>query len=295
VLWTKTDYLDLDKIKELIRKGSSKSDAMQQAPEKAWADFEKNILPRFSGFKYPPKGYVAFRKMHEPGGDCNELIEKTADALSGEQLQQFFLSTQQNNVDVCLKYGVRAVMKKTQLKGLNIFKKNKGNWACFMAMVFQYFPHLYVKFATLKWREMEMEWVTMMEWWEEEKEEWEEEWEKWEHHDLNLFSNAMSFSLSGLSTQFNLKEATYCTIVAAIIGHLSFLLKNDSSPTLEQAIQIYQQSTSDSSVKQAVEHLFEGYHPVNHGILNLFKPPQVDDMLVEEAIQIAFNNCLSMK
>ena len=45
--------------------------------------------------------------MHEPGGDCNELIEKTADALSGEQLQQFFLSTQKINVDVCLKYGVR--------------------------------------------------------------------------------------------------------------------------------------------------------------------------------------------
>ena len=45
--------------------------------------------------------------MNEPGGDCNELIEKTAEALSSEQLQQFFLSTQQNNIDVCLKYGVR--------------------------------------------------------------------------------------------------------------------------------------------------------------------------------------------
>jgi hypothetical protein len=61
VLWTKTDYLDLDKFMELIRKGSSESDARQQAPEKAWADFEKNILPRFGEFKYPPKGYVAFR------------------------------------------------------------------------------------------------------------------------------------------------------------------------------------------------------------------------------------------
>ena len=61
VLWTKTEYLDLDKIRELIRKGSSRSDAMQQAPEKAWADFEKNILPHFREFKYPPKGYVAFR------------------------------------------------------------------------------------------------------------------------------------------------------------------------------------------------------------------------------------------
>jgi len=90
VLWTKTEFLDLDKIEELIGKGSSKSDAMQQASEKAWADFEKNILQRFSEFKYPPKGYVAFRKMDKPGGNCNELIEKTAEALSGTQLQQFF-------------------------------------------------------------------------------------------------------------------------------------------------------------------------------------------------------------
>ena len=87
--------------------------------------------------------------------------------------------------------------------------------------------------------------------------------------------------------------------VAAIIGHLSFLIKKNSSsssPTLEQAIQIYQQSTCDFSVKQAVDHLFEGYHPqaVNRGILNLFKHPHVDEMLVEGAIQIALNNRLCM-
>jgi len=144
VLWTKTEFLDLDKINQLIKEGNSRSDAMQQAPEKAWADFEKNILQRFSKFKYPPKGYVAFRKMNEPGGDCNELIEKTADALSSEQLQQFFLSTQRNNVDICLKYGVRGMMKQTQLNGMKIFKKNKGNWAGFMVMVLKYFPHLVV-------------------------------------------------------------------------------------------------------------------------------------------------------
>ena len=87
--------------------------------------------------------------------------------------------------------------------------------------------------------------------------------------------------------------------VAAIIGHLVFVLKKDSSPTLKRAIQIYQQSTSDFSVKQAVEHLFEGYHPVNpvnHKISNFFKPqaPHVDDMLAEEVIQIALNNRLCM-
>ena len=44
--------------------------------------------------------------MHESGSGCNDLIEKTAGALSSEELQQLFLSTQKNNVEICLKYGI---------------------------------------------------------------------------------------------------------------------------------------------------------------------------------------------
>jgi hypothetical protein len=63
--------------------------------------------------------------------------------------------------------------------------------------------------------------------------------------------------------------------------------------SLEQAAHIYQQSTCDSSIKQAVDNLFEGYH-VNHGILNLFKKHSIDETLIEGAIQIALNNQLCM-
>jgi hypothetical protein len=78
---------------------------------------------------------------------------------------------------------------------------------------------------------------------------------------------------------------------------LSFFL-HQQSPTsensLEQAAQIYQQSTCDSSVKQAVENLFEGYH-VTHGILNLFKHSvDVDETLVNGAIEIALKHQLCM-
>ena len=58
VLWTKTESLDLAQIKQLMREGISKSDAMQQAP---WADFESKIHPLFEEFKHPPKAYVVFR------------------------------------------------------------------------------------------------------------------------------------------------------------------------------------------------------------------------------------------
>ena len=45
--------------------------------------------------------------MDKPGADCKDLIDKTTAALSSEELQQFFLSTQQNNVELCIKYGVK--------------------------------------------------------------------------------------------------------------------------------------------------------------------------------------------
>ena len=53
-------------------------------------------------------------EMHEAGADCNslkDLVEKTTDALSSDELQQLFLSTQQNNIDLCVIHGVqRCVM-----------------------------------------------------------------------------------------------------------------------------------------------------------------------------------------
>jgi len=61
VLWTKTDSLDVAKFKQLMKEGISKSQARQQAPQKAWADYESNIYQLFDRFKYPPKAYVAFR------------------------------------------------------------------------------------------------------------------------------------------------------------------------------------------------------------------------------------------
>jgi len=61
VLWTKTDSLDDDKIIQLMDEGSTMSEAKQQAPQKAWAEYKTNILWHFDRFKYPPKAHVVFR------------------------------------------------------------------------------------------------------------------------------------------------------------------------------------------------------------------------------------------
>ena len=64
VLWTKTDSLDLNKIKQLMKEGNNQAEAMEQAPKKAWADFEEKIYPIFNRFKYLPKAYVVLRSEH---------------------------------------------------------------------------------------------------------------------------------------------------------------------------------------------------------------------------------------
>ena len=39
--------------------------------------------------------------MDIPGNDCPELAEKTANAIDDTSLQELFVSTQMNNIDLC--------------------------------------------------------------------------------------------------------------------------------------------------------------------------------------------------
>ena len=44
--------------------------------------------------------------MDMPGNDCPELTKKTADAIDDASLQELFISTQMNNLDLCGKAGI---------------------------------------------------------------------------------------------------------------------------------------------------------------------------------------------
>lgn len=45
--------------------------------------------------------------MQKEDNRCPELAEKTAEALDNEALKGLFISTQMNNLDLCIKYGVK--------------------------------------------------------------------------------------------------------------------------------------------------------------------------------------------
>ena len=44
--------------------------------------------------------------MDNPENDCPELTEKTADAIDDASLRELFVSTQMNNLGLCVKAGL---------------------------------------------------------------------------------------------------------------------------------------------------------------------------------------------
>ena len=45
--------------------------------------------------------------MNLSQGHCNELVEQTAAALNEKILQALFVSTQQNQMELCFKYAIK--------------------------------------------------------------------------------------------------------------------------------------------------------------------------------------------
>lgn len=64
--------------------------------------FEVNVAFILIGQIY---GSLYCAGMHESGAHCKCLIKQTTNALSQES-QRLFLSTQQNNVELCVEYGI---------------------------------------------------------------------------------------------------------------------------------------------------------------------------------------------
>ena len=99
-------------------------DARAQAPARAVDDFEKMYLQDLYKREYPPSGHVYLRgncfvwvftmmgidrrisDMNKPETKCHELTETIAVVLDNDHLQQLFVSTQKNNMEICMKYAL---------------------------------------------------------------------------------------------------------------------------------------------------------------------------------------------
>jgi len=127
LIFTKFDALELKCYSKLREEGKSHKEASIQVPELANKTFQDEYLPRVLGAKFPPKTYLClsgkilyshkFKKkfsqtlgLDKEENQCFELSEKTMNILDNNVLVNLFVSTQKNNLDLCIEQAIKLVI-----------------------------------------------------------------------------------------------------------------------------------------------------------------------------------------
>jgi len=105
-IFTKFDALEDKAYGDLEEEEFSHEKAVALAPARAVANFENQHLHDLYRRKYPPGGHVYLREMDKPETDCRELTQTVAAVLDDDNLKRLFVSTQQNNLELCIKLAV---------------------------------------------------------------------------------------------------------------------------------------------------------------------------------------------
>ncbi|KAG1876034.1 era-like GTP-binding protein [Suillus tomentosus] len=110
VLFTKFDALYDEAYARLKSEGVSMKEAGRLAPKHAEDSFATGSQLKFlyhsKDIRHPPKCHICLPNMDSDDADCGLLIERTAGTLDNEVLKQLFVSTQQTNLEICMKYAV---------------------------------------------------------------------------------------------------------------------------------------------------------------------------------------------
>ncbi|KAF8345406.1 hypothetical protein F5887DRAFT_1192035, partial [Amanita rubescens] len=104
--FTKFDALVIQEYAKLNDEQDG-SDRWAKAEEKADTVFQETYLSKVLNVQFPPKAYVHLQDMDTPEMDCSELTEKTADAIDDTSLYELFVSTQMNNLNLCVKSALK--------------------------------------------------------------------------------------------------------------------------------------------------------------------------------------------
>ncbi|KAG9039783.1 hypothetical protein FRB95_007210 [Tulasnella sp. JGI-2019a] len=109
VIFTKLDGLIAKAFGELKKEGLTGTIAHREAPARADQLLQTYFVRPIMEMAHPPMGYVSFRGLHKPGGQCAELTRKTVDALQHNQnLQMMFV--------LASKYDLEARSKSSMVK-----------------------------------------------------------------------------------------------------------------------------------------------------------------------------------
>jgi len=123
LIFTKFDALADKCYNKLRYQGKDHQEAKTAMHELAKKTFREEYLPRVLDAEFPPKtfvclagnilySYIFFKfsqilEMNKEENQCPELSEKTMDVLDNNVLVNLFVSTQQNNLDLCIKMAIK--------------------------------------------------------------------------------------------------------------------------------------------------------------------------------------------
>ncbi|KAG2130379.1 hypothetical protein DEU56DRAFT_468470 [Suillus clintonianus] len=142
VIFTKFDALYDVAFAQLRKKGKSRIDAKKLSPKRAEETFANGSQLKFlyhsKDIRRPPKCHVCLPDMDKDDADCGLLIERTAETLDSEVLQQLFVSTQQTNLELCVKWAVERALEKIVVSDEKISSENA------IASLGSWFPHIWV-------------------------------------------------------------------------------------------------------------------------------------------------------
>ncbi|KAG1744538.1 uncharacterized protein EDB91DRAFT_188335 [Suillus paluster] len=148
VLFTKFDALHTIEFAQLKRDGASRKDAKELAPKRAEESFANGSQLKFlynpNDIGRPPKCHVCLPNMDKVDADCGPLLERTAETLDDTVLQQLFVSTQQTNLELCMKYAVEATLAEFVESAQTIPSRISAGHVNEIGKLLAWFPHIWV-------------------------------------------------------------------------------------------------------------------------------------------------------
>jgi len=269
VLFTKFDALLAVAMSKLSNDDQklSKEKKVARAHELVDGIFENaNIWGRLCQLNHAPKCSVLIGGMHNSNEACDILLENTAGALNEEALQISFVTAQETNIALCIKYAVRGLISdidKLDQSALPIHSLDMidphhlGRW----------FPHFWIRPGYPKWPPAN----------HKQFDDGYEKGERFEVDFMNLLKmidntvvynetpniNDQQFSI--LKPNHIINHGTWKHIlltyidILLILEHSFYLFhQKDSQPVLS-AIQKYKASNIPKKVKSSMKGVFNQY------------------------------------
>ncbi|KAI6113521.1 hypothetical protein EV401DRAFT_175595 [Pisolithus croceorrhizus] len=114
LLATKADTLEIEVIQKLEEEGLSVGDVIRHGELEQ--EILNNCMARLKNWlgnmRFPPHDYLPLTGMEQVNAKCTALLTCTTNALKEEGLQWLLISTQQCNLELCMKYAIMKTLKK---------------------------------------------------------------------------------------------------------------------------------------------------------------------------------------